>query len=432
MRQAGFTLADAASEPPGAPWVVVTAGARRAPTPPRGSSWIWLSSEALGDDAALEAARRGAYDALSIREPEASARLLERLRELTEPEPPPPDMAGVIGDSAAARRLLQQVWRAARSTMPVLLTGETGTGKEVMAGLIHRWSGRAGPYLPINCAAIPDELMESELFGHMRGAFSGAIATVDGKLLAAKGGTVFLDEIEDTPLSTQAKLLRVLEDGEVTRVGETASRTADFRLIAASNRDLLKLVGEARFGRDFYERLAIVRIELPSLTERRDDIPAFVHHFIGRFYQRQGGRPEGAVRDVSARALAALARLPWPGNIRELRNVVYQALVQKRSGSELLLSDLRPVLQAQASRAVADAESVTSAHAVRARIEAGHFNLREAVTALEREALSVALERAGGRPGQAATLLGEVGRGRSTDPGGTVRAMMKRLGMARG
>ena len=134
--------------------------------------------------------------------------------------------------------MLRQVWRVARTNMPVLLVGETGTGKEEMAALVHRWSARSGPYVPINCAAIPNELMESELFGHARGAFSGAVASVDGKLMAARGGTVFLDEIDDTPLSTQVKLLRVLEDGQVTRLGETTPQRVDFRIVAATNRDL--------------------------------------------------------------------------------------------------------------------------------------------------------------------------------------------------
>ena len=185
--------------------------------------------------------------------------------------------------------------------------------------------------MPINCAAIPNELMEAELFGYARGAFSGAVATVDGKLLAARGGTVFLDEIDDTPLSMQVKLLRVLEDGAVTRVGETHGTTGRLphgrgdqpRSAPADRRG-------GRFGRDLYERLAIVRIELPPLRERREDIPALVRHFIARFYDSQ--RPAVTVSDVSARALSALLAHAWPGNIRELRNVIYHALVDKRAG----------------------------------------------------------------------------------------------------
>jgi DNA-binding NtrC family response regulator len=267
--------------------------------------------------------------------------------------------------------------------------------------------------------------MESELFGHVRGAFSGAIATVDGKLLAARGGTAFLDEIDDTPPSIQAKLLRVLEDGEVTRVGETDSRPADFRLVAATNRDLLRLVDEGRFGRDLYERLAIVHIRLPTLAERRDDVPAFVRHFVARFYERNPTMSP-RVTDVSRDALEALAAHPWPGNIRELRNVIYGALVSKRAGTELLLADVVPLLRAPERRD--DAEAFDQA-LLRARIGRGGFNLRQTVRALEAAALRAALDEARGNATAAARLLGEVGRGRSRDPGGTVRAMMRRLGL---
>jgi DNA-binding NtrC family response regulator len=311
--------------------------------------------------------------------------------------------------------------------MPVLITGETGTGKEVMAALIHRWSQRRGPYVPVNCAAIPNELMESELFGHIRGAFSGAVATVDGKLLAAREGTVFLDEIDDTPLSIQAKLLRVLEDGQVTRVGETTGRQADFRIIAASNRDLHRLIAEGRFGDDLYQRLAIVRVVLPPLRERPEDIPVLARHFIARFYEREAGA-SGAprVEDLSERALAALVQHSWPGNIRELRNVIYQALVYKRAGREILLTDLRPILTPP-TEAEPRGRPVIDAAAIESQIDGRAFNLRREMERLEREALRLALARAAGRPTVAARLLGEVGRGRASDPGGTVRAMMRRL-----
>ncbi len=157
--------------------------------------------------------------------------------------------------------------------MPVLLVGETGTGKEIMARTIHSWSARRPkPFIPINCGAIPDELMEAELFGYVRGAFSGAVHQYDGQLMAAEGGTVFLDEIDDTPLETQVKLLRVLDDHIVSRLGENEWHRVDFRLLAATNRDLGALVEQGAFGRDFYERLAIVTIRLPALRERPEDI----------------------------------------------------------------------------------------------------------------------------------------------------------------
>ena len=290
---------------PAAIAVVSTARATALPAPPSGAgAFLWWCAGEVPPAAAAEAIRRGAYDVIAAAQEEAGAVLLARLAEMFVAEAGPPATPGLIAESGAARAVLDQAWRAARTRMPVFLTGETGTGKEVLAGLIHRWSARTGAYVPINCAAIPNELMESELFGHIRGAFSGAVATVDGKLLAAQGGTVFLDEIDDTPLNIQNKLLRVLEDGQVTRVGESQARPADFRLITASNRDLQPLIAVGRFGLDFFERLAIVRIELPPLAARREDIAAFVQHFIARFYATQGTPP--AVDRVSPRALAAL------------------------------------------------------------------------------------------------------------------------------
>ncbi len=414
-------------DPGAGPLVVATAGARPVPSDCGDRPWIWISATPLPPAAADQAARRGAYDMFCLDEPAATERLVKRLGELLRAETPMPDTPEIIAHSPVARKLLQRIWQAARTKMPVLLTGETGTGKEVLAGLLHRWSGRGGAYVPINCAAIPNELMESELFGHMRGAFSGAVATVDGKLLAARGGTAFLDEIDDTPLSVQTKLLRVLEDGAVTRVGEAQARPADFRLVAATNRNLLKLVEDEKFGLDLYERLAIVRIELPPLRERREDIPAFVRHFIARFYDSQGLPSQ--VSDVSARALSALHAHAWAGNIRELRNIIYQALVGKRAGcSELLLSDVRPLLDARQS--AVGPSPIVDVKAIQTQMLAGTFNLRRERRALESQALTLALEQTGGRAAAAARLLGEVGRGASSDPGGTIRAMARRLAVA--
>jgi two-component system response regulator AtoC len=353
------------------------------------------------------------------------SRLVSRLTELAEPEVEPPPTPGLIAESAAARSMQRRVFRAATSGMPVLFMGETGTGKEEMAGLVHRWSQRRGPYVPINCGAIPNELMESELFGHAKGAFSGAVSSVDGKLMAADGGTVFLDEIDDTPLPTQIKLLRVLEDGEVTRLGETRPRRADLRIVAATNRDLVALIGQNRFGQDLYERLAIVRIDLPPLRERREDIAPLARHFLARFAERQGAPQR--VTELEHEALAVLEEYAWPGNIRELRNVIYQALVDKRGGETLLLSDVRRLL-APATPVVAETPVVDAAALAR-RLERRDFNLRLEVEKLEAAALRLALERTGGSPSRAARLLGEVGRGQSKDPAGTVRAMMRRLGI---
>ncbi len=426
LREAGVVLAGGAA----APAVVLTAFGRTPPRAERRSedagAWVWLSKGPMSLAVARDAIAAGAYDAWSLREPDAASRLLLRLRELSTPEEVSPDTPGIVTESPAARAMLRQVWRVARTHMPVLLVGETGTGKEEMAALLHRWSARTGPYVPVNCAAIPNELMESELFGHARGAFSGAVASVDGKLMAARGGTVFLDEIDDTPLSTQVKLLRVLEDGQVTRLGETTAQRVDFRIVAATNRDLQTLIAQGRFGQDLYERLAIVTVRLPRLRERAEDIAALARHFIGRFYARAGLPP--TVSTVSAGALDALRSHPWPGNIRELRNVIYEALVYKRAGSELLLSDLTGLIRPAAAPS---AGGVVNGAALAAAVGSPGFQLAREVASLERAALELALRRTGGNAAQAARLLGSVGRGQAADPGGTVRAMMKRLGLRR-
>jgi transcriptional regulator with PAS, ATPase and Fis domain len=325
----------------------------------------------------------------------------------------------------------------------VLLTGETGTGKDVAAHLIHEWSRRGNsPFVPINCSAIPNELMEAELFGYARGAFSGAIKDFDGQLGAAAGGTVFLDEIDDTPLSLQMKLLRVLEDRIVTRLGESQKRRVDFRIIAATNRDLKRLVRAGTFGADLFERLAIVRIAMPPLRERLEDLPALVAVLLRRFDDEEA-RDRDRVTSIAPSALAALAAYRWPGNIRELRNVIFESLVSKNSGDELLLSDLpRRVLRA-AERGPGDGsddDGIDDDHdgiddeednddrrgdSLARRIASGTFDLRQALNDLEGRALREAM-RLGGTPVAAARLLGTVGRGHARDPADTVRAMLRR------
>jgi DNA-binding NtrC family response regulator len=432
LRERGFEAAA-----PGAATAPIATLVRTAapPTDPPATPWLWLPPRAPGYDAVADAVRRGAYDVIALDAPDGFDRLAARLEELAHVEPAPPDAPHIVAEAPAARAMLAQIARAARTSMPVLITGETGTGKEEAARLIHAWSQREGPWLPINCAAIPNELMESELFGHVRGAFSGAVGSVDGKLRAAEGGTVFLDEIDDTPLSTQVKLLRVLEDGEVTRVGETRGHKVDFRIVAATNRDLLGLVAQGRFGDDLYQRLAIVHLVLPPLRARREDIGPLARHFVEAYYRRQPDATRAHVDTIAAEAIRALEAYDWPGNVRELRNVIFQALVYKRAGRELLLSDLRRLLAPSAPGApgapttpgAARTDSVFSIDAVRDRVARGAMNLRAEIERLEAIALRAALEHAGGSPTRAARLLGEVGRGRSTDPGGTVRAMMKRL-----
>jgi DNA-binding NtrC family response regulator len=409
------------------PLVICSRTGDRVPSPPPGRRWIWASLAQIPEQLRVDAVLRGAYDAISLRDPDGGAQLVARIDELMTPELTVPLTDTIVTHSETSRRLMMRVRQVAGTSMPVLLTGETGTGKEVMARLIHAWSPRqARRFIPINCAAIPNELMEAELFGYARGAFSGAVQRYDGQLMAAEGGTVFLDEIDDTPLETQVKLLRVLEDRVVSRLGENVWHEVDFRILAATNRDLKPLVDAGTFGIDLYERLAIVTIQVPPLRERLEDLEPLALFFMQRFAREQGRPVVGRIR---ADAIRALRAYPWPGNIRELRNTIYEALVYKRAGDEIILADLpRRVLRPEAD---AERGSIADRSRIAERIQMGTMRLRDEIAALERAAVEEALKLAGGNAARAARLLGAVGRGSSRDPGGTLRAMMRRLG-ARG
>jgi DNA-binding NtrC family response regulator len=411
--------------------VVSTAPRAAVPAAPHaGLPWVWLAAGDLTPEARAEAVMRGAYDVVDADAGDAAARLVSRVHELAVPQPPVPDTSRFVAESEAARSVLRQLARAARTSMPVLLVGETGTGKEVAARLLHEWSERrTRRFIPINCAAIPNELLEAELFGYAKGAFTGSVRAYEGQLAAAEGGTVFLDEVDDTPVPFQVKLLRVLEDRVVVRVGENTSQVIDFRILAATNRDLPALCAAGMFGSDLYERLAIVSIRLPPLRERLADLPALAAHMIDRFYKEEPtARARHAVAAVSDAAMSALRAYPWPGNIRELRNAIFEALVGKRAGVELLLGDLPPRIVRGAPAPVREGGGVVDVQAVRHAIDTGRFDLQGARETLERAALEAALERAG-NAAAAAQLLGRVGRGAARDPGGTVRAMMRRLGV---
>jgi DNA-binding NtrC family response regulator len=409
------------------PLVIRTDTARPVPSPRTDEPWIWVCSRAIPATAIAESVLRGAYDCISLTSADARARLALRQRELEllSRAGAPDEAPGMIARSPASRQMLAQLTLAARTLQPVLLTGETGTGKELAARLIHARSSRGqGSFVPINCAAIPNELMEGELFGYAKGAFSGAVRRYDGLMSAGQGGTVFLDEIDDTPHALQVKLLRVLEDRVVSRLGENVPRKVDFRILAATNRDLRALIEEGAFGADLYERLAVISIRMPPLRERAEDIPPLIDHLVARFYQEEPS-VRGRVRGVTSEALRTLQAYPWPGNIRELRNVVFAALAAKRAGEEILVSDLpRRLLRREESTGGAGA---VSRAAVERAIDAGSFNLNSEIEALERAALESALSRTGGNAARAAQLLGAVGRGSARDPGGTVRAMMRRL-----
>lgn len=232
--------------------------------------------------------------------------------------------SGVIGNSPALQAALQFAKRAARSDVAVFLTGESGTGKEVFAEYIHRESKRAGkPFVPINCAAIPHDLAESELFGHLKGAFTGAVSNHEGAALQANGGTLFLDEVCEMPLAAQVKLLRFLQSGQVHRVGSSRIEKSDVRIICATNLDPAKEVEAGRFRQDLFYRLQVVPIELPRLADRGEDVLELANHFLNKFSLEDRGHPAF----LSSDAEKSLMRYGWPGNVRELQNVLRRVVV---------------------------------------------------------------------------------------------------------
>ena len=273
----------------------------------------------------------------------------------------------LIGTSAAMRNLEREITDAARSDAKVLLTGESGVGKEVVARLIHDQSRRRSVKLvALNCAAVPDSLLESELFGHVRGSFTGAYRDKPGLLELANSGTIFLDEIGETSLRMQALMLRYLENGEIWRIGaERVQATTDVRVIAATNRDLMERIEQREFRADLYYRLNVLHIKIPPLRERREDIPLFLDHFM-RVYSERHLAP---VPELTAAARHALLSHNWPGNVRELKNIVERMVVRRRSGP-LDESDLpAEVLGLSRRPTAASAAGVGGAAPVRTRAD---------------------------------------------------------------
>jgi len=253
-----------------------------------------------------------------------------------------------VGRSAAVRALVDQIARVAGTPARVLITGENGTGKELVARAVHAQSTRAkGPFIEVNCAAIPSELIESELFGHMKGSFTGAVQDRAAKFEQADGGTLFLDEIGDMSPSAQAKVLRVLQEGEVTRIGGQKPRKADVRVVAATNKRLEEEIAEGRFREDLYYRLNVVPIVVPPLRDRREDVPLLVQHFLARLAAESGMQ----ARAIAPEAIERLASLDWPGNIRELRNTVERLLILA-SGPRIDVSDVDRLVGARSNEPV--------------------------------------------------------------------------------
>ncbi len=343
-------------------------------------------------ESAVEAVRRGAYDYLS--KPFQGDELLVRVQKAVEKRRLLGEVSllagdfrrrygleNVVGRSPALREVLDRAVRVAPTDATVLITGESGTGKELVARAIHAGSRRgAHPFVPVNCAAITETLLESELFGHARGAFTGAVRARVGLFEEASGGTLFIDEIGETTPGFQAKLLRALQEGEIRRVGESAPVKVDVRIIAATNQDLRRAIAEKRFREDLFYRLNVVPLRIPPLRERREDVPLLARHFLERHNRRNGGRKSWTVD-----ALARMLEHDWPGNVRELENAVEQAAALSE-GLEIRAAD------------------VSFGHEGRAGPPS--TTLADAVSAAERRAIEAALVRCDGDNGRVARELG--------------------------
>ena len=355
-----------------------------------------------GSEQTISAMKAGAYD--YIGKPfdaqevlEAARRAVEMSQLLTEVERlrEAPGAAGgggdLIGHHPAMRQVFKMIGMVASSDATVLITGESGTGKELVAQAIHRHSARAEkPLVVVNCGAIPEALLESQLFGHERGAFTGALQSKPGQLELAAGGTVFLDEIGELPAGTQVKLLRVLQEHAFQRVGANEMRHVDFRVIAATNRDLASEMREGRFREDLFYRLSVVRLEVPPLRARRSDIPELAEHFLHRHGPSRPDPPSGFTDD----AMRALLLHDYPGNVRELENAVQRAVVVAR-GPVLTAEDLPETVRLRGELA--------SPSELDRLLD---LPLEKATRELERLLISRALERAGGNKTGAARELG--------------------------
>jgi len=365
-----------------------------------GGALVIVMSAYGGEDAAIAAMKEGAYDylpkpfrpdevVLTLRKAEERERLRQEVAGLKAQLAAGPGERGLVAASAAMQQALALVARVAEHNTTVLITGESGTGKEVIARAIHRASPRAArAFVGINCAAIPENLLESELFGHVRGAFTGATADKAGLFEQANGGTLLLDEIGELPIGLQAKLLRVLQESEIRRVGDQKTRRVDARVLAATARELEAEVRAGRFREDLFYRINVVVITLPPLRERHEDIAPLARHFVARLAQRFG-RP----LSLTDSAIAWLEQQEWPGNVRELENAIERAAVL--TNHEILSpADFRSEpLPSPISQDLGEKGE-------------GRGTLREAVEDAERDAIVAALKATDGNRREAAKRLG--------------------------
>jgi two-component system nitrogen regulation response regulator GlnG len=383
---------------------------------------------------AVEAMKQGAYDYIGkpfdvdevllvvgkALEAQALVREVSQLRRLTEDRF---DLGGIVGGSPAMQQIFKAVGKVAGTDLTVLLRGESGTGKELIARAVHENSRRKGrAFVPVNCAAIPRELLESELFGHEKGAFTGAVAARRGRFEQADGGTVFLDEVGDMDLSLQTKLLRVLQERRIERLGGEGSIAVDVRIVAATNQDLEGAVTLRAFREDLFYRLNVVTIHLPPLRDRREDIPALVTHFLAAFSHEQQAAP----KVFSPDALDLMTRYRWPGNVRELENVVKRAAAL--TPTALVLPDHLPdaVRKGAGSEDAAAGPEAFPVEWMRNEMTRLRDTLDGAlhshfVACVERPLLVLVLRRTGGNQVKAAELLG-INRN-------TLRKRIKELGV---
>ena len=366
----------------------------------RGGEALVVVMTAYGSfELAVQAMKAGAYDylpkpfgadevLLTLRKAEEREQLRREVGRLREEVRAEVRFGDIIARSPAMARALEVATKVARHDSPVLVTGESGTGKEVIARLIHRESPRKDhAFVPVNCGAIPDTLLESEFFGHLKGSFSGAHRDRPGLFESAAGGTLFLDEVGELPGPLQVKLLRALQEGEVRPVGSDATVHVDVRIIAATNQDLEEAVQAGRFRQDLYYRIAVVPIHLPPLARRKEEIPELAFHMLERHSRRLGTTP----LRIAPAAMEILLAYPWPGNVRELENVLERALVLAE-GDEIGAEELP--------------EHVRSPKAeMPDRTDGGDLSVKRRTASLEKHLIQLALERTAGNRTQAAELL---------------------------